>query len=336
MHRSQGRDNWAAMHRAFGWRVPRSFNIAQACCGRWARRPDAGERVAIIAHGAPGAATLTFAQLQREANAMSRLLAGLGVERGDRVAIVMPQRFETAIAYMAVLQLGAVAMPLLQDTLLQLLVRLFLSAALLAATSNLGKLFRLSQSLSDRGTYESPVHDAGNAARWGRIEWRAEKGSGSLAFRTRSGNSERPDKTWSDWSPANSDSTSAQVPSPNARYLQWQVELRGGGAVPPVLDSVTVTYQPRNGRPTVRSVQAYPQWVGDPSKAAAQAQSTGAAYSITVTDTGQASAAATSAGTPTQAMARSGRPQIYLSWMADDPEGDPRLQRPLPRRGERE
>jgi len=197
------------------------------------------------------------------------------------------------------------------------------SAALLAATSNLGKLFRLSQSLSDRGTYESPVHDAGNAARWGRIEWRAEKGSGSLAFRTRSGNSERPDKTWSDWSPANSDSTSAQVPSPNARYLQWQVELRGGGAVPPVLDSVTVTYQPRNGRPTVRSVQAYPQWVGDPSKAAAQAQSTGAAYSITVTDTGQASAAATSAGTPTQAMARSGRPQIYLSWMADDPEGDP-------------
>jgi len=112
MHRSQGRDNWAAMHRAFGWRVPRSFNIAQACCGRWARRPDAGERVAIIAHGAPGAATLTFAQLQREANAMSRLLAGLGVERGDRVAIVMPQRFETAIAYMAVLQLGAVAMPL--------------------------------------------------------------------------------------------------------------------------------------------------------------------------------------------------------------------------------
>ena len=31
---------------------------------------------------------------------------------GDRVAIVIPQRFETAIAYMAVFQLGAVAMPL--------------------------------------------------------------------------------------------------------------------------------------------------------------------------------------------------------------------------------
>jgi acetyl-CoA synthetase len=109
---SQGRDNWAAMQRAFGWQVPDRFNIAEACCGRWARRPDAARRIAVRAHGAGAASTLSFAELQREANAMSRLLAGLGVQRGDRVAIVMPQRFETAIAYMAVFQLGAVAMPL--------------------------------------------------------------------------------------------------------------------------------------------------------------------------------------------------------------------------------
>ena len=112
MDRSQGRDNWPAMHRAFGWNVPANFNIAQACCARWAQRPDAEQRVAIRAHAAQGEATLSFAQLQREANAMSNLLVGLGVHRGDRVAIVMPQRFETAIAYMAVFQLGAVAMPL--------------------------------------------------------------------------------------------------------------------------------------------------------------------------------------------------------------------------------
>ena len=36
----------------------------------------------------------------------------LRVERGDRVAMVLPQRWETAVAYMAVLQMGAVAMPL--------------------------------------------------------------------------------------------------------------------------------------------------------------------------------------------------------------------------------
>lgn len=109
---SQGRDNWAAMHRRFGWQVPAHFNIADACCRRWARRADAHERVALRAHAAAGASTLTFAGLHRQANALSHLLATLGVQRGDRVAIVMPQRFETAIAYMAVLQMGAVAMPL--------------------------------------------------------------------------------------------------------------------------------------------------------------------------------------------------------------------------------
>jgi acetyl-CoA synthetase len=111
MDRSQRRDNWAAMHAGFRWQVPTQFNIAQVCCTRWAQGDDAERRVAIRAHAATQS-TLSYAELQREANAMSNLLVALGVQRGDRVAIVMPQRFETAIAYMAVFQLGAVAMPL--------------------------------------------------------------------------------------------------------------------------------------------------------------------------------------------------------------------------------
>jgi acetyl-CoA synthetase len=54
----------------------------------------------------------TYGQLQTAANRLSRVLQDQGVRRGDRVAIVLPQRFETAVAYMAVLQMGAVAMPL--------------------------------------------------------------------------------------------------------------------------------------------------------------------------------------------------------------------------------
>jgi acetyl-CoA synthetase len=107
---SHGRDNYLALHGSFRWHVPARFNIAEVCCGRWARQRDAGRRIAIHAHGQGSA--LTYAQLQHEANCLSNLLAALGVQRGDRVAIVMPQRFETAIAYMAVLQMGAVAMPL--------------------------------------------------------------------------------------------------------------------------------------------------------------------------------------------------------------------------------
>ncbi|MFD0667036.1 acyl-CoA synthetase [Ramlibacter sp. MAHUQ-53] len=106
-------DRHAAMHAGFGWEVPPDFNIAQACCARWAQAPDAATRTAVIAHGTPAPQQrLSYRELQARANRLSNLLAALGVRRGDRVAIVLPQRFETAVAYMAVLQMGAVAMPL--------------------------------------------------------------------------------------------------------------------------------------------------------------------------------------------------------------------------------
>jgi acetyl-CoA synthetase len=99
------------LHDGFRWHVPADFNIGEACCGRWAR--DTPDRVAIRwehENGASGA--VTYGELQRQANRLSHALARLGVARGDRVALVMPQRVETAVAHVAVHQLGAIAMPL--------------------------------------------------------------------------------------------------------------------------------------------------------------------------------------------------------------------------------
>ena len=106
-------EGYRRLHEAFRWQVPAQFNMAQVCCQRWAQRPDAATRVALRVY-ADGAVQSehSYADLQAQANRLSHVLAGQGVQRGDRVAIVMPQRFETAVAYMAVLQLGAVAMPL--------------------------------------------------------------------------------------------------------------------------------------------------------------------------------------------------------------------------------
>ena len=107
-------DLYKALHQGFGWQVPTFFNMAEACCGRWAARPDTAGHTAIREHVAgqgPGR-SWSFAQLQDAANRLSRVLDAQGVRAGDRVAIVLPQRFETAVAYMAVLQMGAVAMPL--------------------------------------------------------------------------------------------------------------------------------------------------------------------------------------------------------------------------------
>jgi len=106
-------DNYAALHAGFAWQVDEYFNIAQVCCTRWAQSSIATKSVAICAHKHGAAATFyTYFELKKAADALSHVLTGLGVQRGDRVAIVMPQRFETAVAYMAVFQMGAVAMPL--------------------------------------------------------------------------------------------------------------------------------------------------------------------------------------------------------------------------------
>ena len=110
---SQDRDNYAQLHGSFQWHVPDRFNMAQVCSARWAASADGAENTAICEYySEAGARSYSFAQLQRQANQLSNLLARHGVKCGDRVAIVMPQRFETAVAYMAVLQMGAVAMPL--------------------------------------------------------------------------------------------------------------------------------------------------------------------------------------------------------------------------------
>src|SRR5450432_546253 len=96
-----------AQHR---WDVPAEFNIATAVCRR-----HAGDRTrfAMYWEDETGAtATFTFRNLQQQANRLSNALVALGIGRGDAVAIILPQRPETAIAHIACYQMGAVAVPL--------------------------------------------------------------------------------------------------------------------------------------------------------------------------------------------------------------------------------
>jgi acetyl-CoA synthetase len=103
-------DRYREIYDAFRWEVPERFNMAAACCGRWAQDRH---RVAMYWEDEGGAsAALTYWDIQQNANRLSNALAGLGVKRGDRVAIILPQRPETAIAHLAVYQMGAIAMPL--------------------------------------------------------------------------------------------------------------------------------------------------------------------------------------------------------------------------------
>ena len=103
-------DRYDELYQGFRWQVPARFNIAYACCGRWAADRT---RFALYWEDEDGRREAwTFWDVQQQANRLSNALAALGVRRGDRVALVLPQRPESAIAYMAVFQMGAVALPL--------------------------------------------------------------------------------------------------------------------------------------------------------------------------------------------------------------------------------
>jgi sugar lactone lactonase YvrE len=195
-------------------------------------------------------------------------------------------------------------------------------AGLVAATGDLGKILRLEQNTGTAGSYEAPVHDAGTVARWGRLSWLTESCRDCrLAFRTRSGNSLRPDRTWSDWSAPLTAADGAPVASPNARYIQWKTEFTGVTGQSPILDGVTLAYLPQNSPPVVRNITVTTQMATPASVRTGTTQVVSSSYSVTVTDTGE-SLPPTSTGTPTQVLPPSAVRQLQITWQADDPDND--------------
>jgi sugar lactone lactonase YvrE len=126
---------------------------------------------------------------------------------------------------------------------------------LFATSSNQGSLFKIGADTNSEGSYESSVLDAKSSSAWGRIWWES---SGNVQVQTRSGNTEKPDETWSGWSAVGAN---AAVSSPKARYLQWRAVLRSGTPAAR-LSEVNVAFLPRNIAPEVLSIQVLPTNVG--------------------------------------------------------------------------
>ena len=110
-HTALTADPYDILHRGFHWQVPARFNIAQACCSRWAQATPQAVAVRLHEDDGPGA-TLTYGTLEHQALRLAQALRRQGVGRGDRVAVVLPQGFEAPVAHMALYLMGAVAMPL--------------------------------------------------------------------------------------------------------------------------------------------------------------------------------------------------------------------------------
>ena len=103
-------ESYEELIRKFRWVIPEVYNIGQDCCDKWA---DGRGRLAILHKRNDGALDrYSFDWLKSESNRLANALKAKGVERGDRVAVLLPQRPETAVAHIAIYKLGAIAVPL--------------------------------------------------------------------------------------------------------------------------------------------------------------------------------------------------------------------------------
>src|ERR1044072_10051821 len=97
-------DRYAQLRDQYSWQVPARYNIAADVCD--ARDPAT---LAMLHEHHEGAVReVHWGELQALANQAANLLAGLGVEQGDRVALVLPPTAETAAFFFGTWKLGAI------------------------------------------------------------------------------------------------------------------------------------------------------------------------------------------------------------------------------------
>ncbi len=132
------------------------------------------------------------------------------------------------------------------------------------AGSNQGRVYRLQAQRAQTGTFESRAMDAKAVATWGKISWRAGAGSGgAVEISTRSGNTDKPNSSWSDWSAPYTAAAGQDIVSPKARYLQWRASFKRGStpAAYDALERVQIAYLQQNLRPQVVSITPLPYGV---------------------------------------------------------------------------
>ena len=105
------RETYEELVRDFVWDIPADFNIGRAVSDDWAAR--APNRICLEHFDPDGNhQSLTYGELSERSSRLASGLVSLGLQRGSRIAILLPQGFETVISHVAAYKIGAVALPL--------------------------------------------------------------------------------------------------------------------------------------------------------------------------------------------------------------------------------
>ena len=99
------------VYQSFEWKIPEYYNIGVDVCDKWANDKF---RLALIYVDREGKESkLTFWELRNKSNQLANALKANGIERKDRVGILLPPCPETLLSHIAIYKLGAIAVPLL-------------------------------------------------------------------------------------------------------------------------------------------------------------------------------------------------------------------------------
>ncbi len=95
----------------FRWEIPEYYNVGVDVCDKWANEKH---RLALIYIDKEGKDhKYTFWELKNLSNQLANALRAKGIEREDRVGILLPSCPETLLSHIAAYKLGAIAVPLL-------------------------------------------------------------------------------------------------------------------------------------------------------------------------------------------------------------------------------
>ena len=142
----------------------------------------------------------------------------------------------------------------------------------LFATGDGAALYELLPGPARKQEWTSKVLDASGPARFGQLSWR---GRGKLSLSTRSGNTDKPDGTWSDWSlPL---AAAGPIASPGARFLQVRVNLLEPASL---VYAIEAFYLPQNQPALITEVSIEPPRPRNDRPNAARSATTSSLYKI--------------------------------------------------------
>ncbi|MBN1655011.1 MAG: WD40 repeat domain-containing protein [Deltaproteobacteria bacterium] len=122
----------------------------------------------------------------------------------------------------------------------------------LFVTGDSAAVYRIVSASDKKSVWISKPLDAKVLSRFGELEWRAQ---GKIQFQTRSGNTRKPDSSWTHWSSPLAEP--GPIRSPQARFLQIRASLNADPKT--MLYAVKAFYLPQNQRAIVKEIAVEPE-----------------------------------------------------------------------------